>query len=46
VDMLTPLNLEDEEECRIKKVFSKFMFWFLRTKYIKYLLVFGKMSEK
>jgi len=22
------------------------MLWFLRTKYIKYLLIFGKMAEK
>jgi hypothetical protein len=40
------VTAESEEEIAIKKVFTVFFEWFLRKKYLVYLLRFGKMSDK
>ena len=41
--MLTPQN---REEAAMKKMFCGFVQWFLRHRYMFYLLKFGKMDEK
>ena len=41
--LLTP---EREEEVSIKKVFFLFMRWFLRNKYMLYVVKNGKMEDK
>ena len=41
--MITP---ENEEETNMKKMFCAFLNWFLRNKYMYYLLKFGKMEDK
>ena len=34
---------EGEEEMGIKKAFGEFLLWFLRERYLRYLLTEGKM---
>ena len=36
----------EKEEVKIKKVFRTFMKWFLREKYLVYLVKHGKMGDK
>lgn len=41
--LITP---ETEEEIEMKQAFTEFLRWFLRERYMLYLLKNGKMSEK
>ena len=43
ISMLTP---ETEEEVLIKKIFRIFMKWFLKEKYLAYIMKHGKMGKK
>lgn len=40
------LRPESDEEYAIKKVFIVFFEWFLKERYVRYLLSDGKMSDK
>lgn len=47
ITLLTLLiSPEDESEVAMKEVFTVFLRWFLREKYMLYLMKNGKMSEK
>ena len=37
---------EDKEEMAIKKIFLKFFEWFLKERYVRYLIEMGKMNDK
>jgi hypothetical protein len=41
--LITP---QQENEINMKKVFRSFLKWFIREKYMFYLLKYGKMTEK
>ena len=40
------LKPEDDSEIGIKKVFIQFFEWFLKERYVRYLLCDGKMTDK
>jgi len=40
------LTTGDEEELRLKLVFSWFLEWYLRHRYMQYLMIEGKMNFK
>lgn len=40
------LLADDHEEVPIKNVFKKFFIWFLKERYLRYLLIEGKMTNK
>jgi hypothetical protein len=47
ITLLTLLiSPQDENEVGLKEVFTIFLRWFLREKYMLYLMKNGKMSEK
>lgn len=47
ITLLTLLiSPQDEDEVTMKEVFTVFLRWFLREKYMLYLMKNGKMSEK
>lgn len=47
ITLLTLLiSPQDESEVAMKEVFTVFLRWFLREKYMLYLMKNGKMSEK
>ena len=40
------LRPDSEEERGMKRAFGEFFDWFLRERYVRYLMVEGKMSRK
>lgn len=45
-DLFTPSHGESENIGNCKKAFKQFYRWFLKERYLRYLLLEGKMTDK